>query len=83
MSICLGLQETETNVEIKLLAIKALNDSLSFMESYFAKKVRLNFTHNVENFSGSFYNKYDFYEEYPKIDVKFQINGMSGVNFVQ
>ena len=42
MSICLGLQETETNVEIKLLAIKALNDSLSFMESYFAKKVRLN-----------------------------------------
>jgi importin subunit beta-1 len=46
-SICLGLAPEETNLAIKQLAVKALNDSLVFMEAYFEKKEIRDFVMNL------------------------------------
>ena len=40
MGILLGLQDSETNTDIREYAIKALHDSLNFMEKHLIKKVK-------------------------------------------
>lgn len=36
----MGMQESEPNTEIREISIKALHDSLTFMEQHLSKKVK-------------------------------------------